>query len=182
MAHGMDPEADITYIAVGSGGPRLAAMKQGTVDACGCIPPDNIVLEAEGFRTIVDVSALNYKYLATGVAAQRGRTQAQPELYSRFLHAFAEGIHKYKTDPEFALKVISEYSRVEDMESVRQGYEIERSIMASDLRIEREGLQAVVEETALSIPQAANANPDDFAERKFINEMQASGFFDRLGR
>jgi NitT/TauT family transport system substrate-binding protein len=182
MANGVDPDADITYLAVGSGGPRLTAMQQGTVDACGCIPPDNIVLEAAGFRTIVDVSALNYKYLATGVAAMRSKTQAQPDLYRRFLEAFAEGVHKYKTDPDFAQKVISDYTQVDDMQSLREGYELERSIMASDLRIEREGLQSVIEETALSIPQAATANPDDFVERRFLNDLQAAGVFERLGR
>ena len=182
MAHGIDPDAEITYLAVGSGGPRLAAMQQGTVDACGCIPPDNIALEAAGFRTIVDVSALGYKYVATGVAAMRSRTQAHPELYRRFLAAFAEGVHKYKTDPEFALKVIADVSKVDDLQSIREGYEIERQIMASDLRVEREGIVAVLEETALSIPQAASANPDDFVEPRFVRELQASGHFDRLAR
>ncbi len=180
--NGIDPDEDITYLAVGSGGPRLAAMKEGTIDACGCIPPDNLAAEEAGFHTIVDVTSLNYKYLATGVASTRRKVQERPEVYRRFLEAFAEGVHRYKTDPDFALKVIADYSKVDDQKALRQGYEIERQIMASDLRIEPEGIRASLEEIAATIPQAANANPDDFVELRFQRELAASGYFDRLGR
>ncbi|HZS00448.1 MAG TPA: hypothetical protein VFE37_17165 [Chloroflexota bacterium] len=54
--------------------------------------------------------------------------------------------------------------------------------MASDLRIEPEGIRASLEEIAATIPQAANANPDDFVELRFQRELAASGYFDRLGR
>jgi NitT/TauT family transport system substrate-binding protein len=180
--NGVDPDEDITYLAVGSGGPRLAAMKEGTIDACGCIPPDNLAAEEVGFHTVVDVTKLNYKYLATGVASTRRKTQERPEVYRRFLEAFAEGVHRYKTDPEFALKVIADYSKVDDQKALREGYEIERQIMASDLRVEPEGIRATLEEVAQTIPQAATANPDDFLELRFQRELVASSYFDRLGR
>jgi ABC-type nitrate/sulfonate/bicarbonate transport system substrate-binding protein len=157
-------------------------MKEGSIDACGCIPPDNLAAEEAGFHTIVDVTKLNYKYLATGVASTRHKVQEQPELYRRFLEAFAEGVHRYKTDPDFALKVIADYSKVDDQRALREGYEIERQIMASDLRIEPEGLRAALDEIAETIPQAASANPDDFVELRFQRELAASGYFDRLGR
>ncbi len=31
-------------------------------------------------------------------------------------------------------------------------------------------------------PQVLNANPDDFVEARFLRDLQASGYFDRLGR
>ncbi len=182
LAYGVDPDEDITYLAVGSGGSRLAAMQQGTVDACGCIPPDNLAAEEAGFHVIVDVTALDYKYLATGLAATRRNLAAQPELYRRFLQAFAEGVHRYKTDPDYAMKVIVDYSKVDDPRALREGYELERRIMASDLRIEPESMRAVLAELAQTIPQAANANPDDFVDLRFQRELEASGYFDRLGQ
>ncbi len=182
LANGVDPDEDITYLAVGSGGSRLAAMQQGTVDACGCIPPDNLAAEEAGFHVIVDVTALDYKYLATGLAATRRNLAAQPELYRRFLQAFAEGVHRYKTDPDYAMKVIVDYSKVDDPRALREGYELERRIMASDLRIEPESMRAVLAELAQTIPQAANANPDDFVDLRFQRELEASGYFDRLGQ
>jgi len=155
-------------------------MREGTIDACGCIPPDNLAAEEAGFHTIVDVTKLNYKYLATGVASTRRKTQERPDVFRRFLEAFAEGVHRYKTDPDFALKVIADYSKVDDQKALREGYEIERQIMASDLRIEPEGIRASLEEIAATIPQAATANPDDFVELRFQRELAASGYFDRL--
>ncbi len=182
LAHGIDPEEGITYLAVGSGGPRLAAMQQGTIDACGCIPPDNLAAEEAGFHVIVDVTRLGYKYLATGLAATRRKTQEQPDLYRRFLQAFAEGIHRYKTDPDFAMKVIVDYSKVDDPRALREGYELERQIMASDLQVPPETIRAVLDEMAPTIPGAATAQPDDFVDLRFQRELQASGYFDRLGR
>jgi hypothetical protein len=32
------------------------------------------------------------------------------------------------------------------------------------------------------LPRAATANPEDFLELRFVRELQASGYFDRLGR
>ncbi len=182
MANGIDPDAEITYLAVGSGGPRLAAMQQGTIDACGCIPPDNLVAEDFGWHTVVDVTKMGYKYVATGVAATRRKTQEEPDRYRRFPQAFAEGVHRYKTDPDFALKVIVDYTQVEDLRAVREGYEMERQHMPSDLRIELEGMRSAQEDVAAQVPQAATANPEDFLELRFVRELQASGYFDRLGR
>jgi NitT/TauT family transport system substrate-binding protein len=179
---GVDPDEDITYLAVGSGGPRVAAIKEGTVDACGCIPPDNLVAEELGYHTVVDVTKLNYKYVATGVAAMRRKTQEQPELYRRFLEAYAEGVHRYRTDPDFALKVIADYSKIEDQRALREAYEIERGIMIANLAIDPEGIRTAIEEVAETIPQAANAKPEDFMEPRFQRELATSGFFDRLGR
>jgi NitT/TauT family transport system substrate-binding protein len=182
LAHGIDPDADITYLAVGSGGPRVAAIQQGTIDACGCIPPDNLVAEDLGWHTVVDVTKMGYKYLATGLTATRRRMQEQPEMFRRFLQAYAEGVHKYKTDPDYALKVIVDYTQVEDLRLVREAYEMERAHKPSDLRIEPEGLRAALEDVAMQVPQAATAHPDDFVDLRLVRELQASGFFDRLGR
>jgi NitT/TauT family transport system substrate-binding protein len=180
--NGVDPDEDITYLAVGSGGPRLAAMREGTIDACGCIPPDNIAAEEAGFHVVVDVTKLNYPYLATGVASTRRKVQERPEAFRRFLEAFAEGVHRYKTDPDFALKVIADYSKVDDQKALREGYEIERQIMASDLHIDPEGIRSTLQEVAETMPQAATANPDDFVDLRLQRELAASGYFDRIGR
>ncbi|HZU05524.1 MAG TPA: ABC transporter substrate-binding protein [Chloroflexota bacterium] len=180
--NGIDPDDGITYLAVGSGNQRLAAMQQGAIDACGCIPPDNIAAEEAGFRVIVDVSKMNYRYPATQVATTRRKIQEQPELLRRFLAAFAEGVHRYKTDPEFAMKVIAKYSQVDDPRALQVGYEAEREIMEPDLRLDLEAIRATLEELAPIMPQALQANPEEFIDTRFVRELEASGYFQRLWR
>jgi NitT/TauT family transport system substrate-binding protein len=182
LRNGIDPDEGVTYLAVGSGGQRLAAMQQGTIDACGCIPPDNIAAEEAGFHTVIDVSKLGVKYPATTIATTRARAQEQPELYRRFLEAMADGVYRYKNDPDFAQRVITDYTKIEDERALRAGYEIERDIMASDLQVDMEAIRAAMDEIAPTIPQVLNATPDDFVDPRFLRELQASGYFERLGR
>jgi NitT/TauT family transport system substrate-binding protein len=182
LRNGIDPDEGITYLAVGSGGQRLAAMQQGTIDACGCIPPDNIAAEEAGFHTIIDVTKLQVKYPATTIATTRARAQEQPELYRRFLEAMADGVYRYKNDPDFALKVITDYTKIDDERALRAGYEIEREIMASDLQVDMEAIRAAMDEIAPTIPQVMNSKPEDFVDPRFLRELQASGYFERAGR
>ncbi len=182
LRNGLDPDEGITYLAVGSGGQRLAAMQQGTIDACGCIPPDNIAAEEAGFHVIVDVTKLGVKYPATSVATTRAKGQEQPELYRRFLAAMADGVYRYKNDPEFALKVITDYTKIDDQRALRAGYEIEREIMASDLQVDVEAIRAAMDEIAPTIPQVTSYKPEDFLEPRFWNELKADGYFERVGR
>ncbi|HLI27805.1 MAG TPA: ABC transporter substrate-binding protein [Chloroflexota bacterium] len=178
---GLDPDSDVTYLAVGSGSQRVAALQQGAVDACGCIPPDNVVAEDAGFYTLVDVTPLNIKYPATAVGARRSRAAEQPELFTRAIRAMAEGVHRYRHDPEFALQVIKQYTQHDDDRAVRAGYEFERTLMAPDLRVEPEAVQATLEEIAATIPQAASARPEQFVEPRFVDELARSGLLERLG-
>jgi NitT/TauT family transport system substrate-binding protein len=178
---GLDPDADVTYLAVGSGSQRVAALQQGAVDACGCIPPDNVVAEDAGFYTLLDVTPLDIKYPATAVGARRSRIEEQPELFTRAIQAMAEGVHRYRNDPEFALRVIKEYTKHQDDRAVRVGYEFERTLMVPDLRVDLEAVQATIEEVAMTIPQAAAARPEQFVDTRFVDALAHSGLLDRLG-
>lgn len=178
---GLDPDADVTYLAVGSGSQRVAALQQGAVDACGCIPPDNVVAEDAGFYPLVDVTPLHIKYPATAVGARRGRTAEQPELFTRAIQAMAEGVRRYRHDPEFALRVIKQYTQHDDDRAVRVGYEFERTLMTADLRVDPEAVQATLEEIAATIPQAAGARPEQFVEPRFVDALARSGLLERLG-
>lgn len=177
---GLDPDADVTYLAVGSGAQRVSALQQGSIDACGCIPPDNVVAEDAGFYTIVDVTALGIKYTATGVAARRARLAESPDLFTRAMEAMAEGVHTYRTDPDFAMRVIQDYTKHDDLRSLRVGYDVERELMAPDLRVDPEAVQATLVEIAATEPRAAQAQVDDFIEPRFVNALASSGFLDRL--
>lgn len=178
---GLDPDTDVTYLAVGSGGQRLAAMQQGSIDGCGCIPPDNVAAEDAGFHTLVDVTALGVKYPATALGARRSRASEQPELFTRAIQAMAEGVHRYRTDPDFALRVIAEYTKVEEPRALRAGYDVERAIMAPDLRVDPEAVQATLVEIAATIPQAAQVRPEEVVEPRFVDALARSGLLERLG-
>ena len=62
---------------------------------------------------------------------------------------------------------------MDDRESLEQGYEIERAIMASDLRPTLVAVQAVIDEAAMEDPRAKGTRPEEYVDFRFVDRLAA---------
>jgi hypothetical protein len=81
-----------------------------------------------------------------------------------------EAIHVIKTNPELSKRTIRKYMRLKENRDVSQRKPYPTS----------EGLKAVMDELAVKMPAAKTANPKDFVDVWFIEELDRSGYIDRL--
>ena len=65
-----------------------------------------------GFKELVDMSEVGLEYPSTNIVVTERYLKGQSDLVRRFLMAFIEGIHRYKTDEAFTKKVIGDYARI----------------------------------------------------------------------
>jgi hypothetical protein len=69
---------------------------------------------------------------------------------------------------------------VSDRKVLDAAYNGEIKFLETKLEINNEGIQAVLEEVSKADPRAKKLNAQELIDRRFLNEMDKSGFFDKL--
>ena len=112
---GMDPEKDVTFLAVGLGPDAVAAFKVGQLDAVMAIEPVQTVLETLGGKVLLDLSVdKTIPEFATWTSSVYHSTKAHAdknaEMMKRFQAAQEEAI-AFVRDPANAEKVAAVWSK-----------------------------------------------------------------------
>ena len=98
------------------------------------------------------------------------------------MRAFVEGIHLYKTRPDFSKRVIAKYMRVTDPEAVDDSYQFFSRLIPAKPYPPLDGIKEALAELGEKDPKARAARPEDFADMSFVKELDESGFIDALYR
>lgn len=173
--------SEVVILQLGSQSARLAAMKGGRLDAAILLPPITTIALKEGMRVLLDMSDLKTEFQITGLASsQKFLTERRPSAM-KFMRAFVEGIHYYKTRKKESMKVIAKYMRTQDMEAVGATYDyFAHKIVPKKPYPTVKGIQALLDLLAKERPEAAKAAPEQFVDSSLLKELDRSGFIDRL--
>jgi NitT/TauT family transport system substrate-binding protein len=178
----LQPDKDVAIFQTGSGPQIFAAMKGGSVHS-GVMStgPETLGAESVGYNRLADVSTSGLVYPFGPFAARQSFLKSQPDLASRFMKAYIEGIHRFKTDKTLALAVLEKYFNQKTTPAAEKIYEIyagkyiKRAPEATPAAI-----QTILEELSASRPLPAGIAPQRFVESRFIRELVTSGFVDAL--
>ena len=176
----MEPEKDYSFIQTGGDPETLAALMSGGIDGATLTAPSDAKAIANGYRYIVYGPDLRIPYTATTFVTKRSIIAKRPQVIGRFLRAMAEGSKIMHTDREFTYKILGKYLRVTDRSILDAAYNSEIKALEPRLMLKDEGLQAILEEVAKIDPRAKKVKPEDMVDRRYLNEMEKSGFFDKL--
>lgn len=179
---GIDPR-EVVILQLGEQSTRLAAMKSGRLDAAILLPPITTIALKEGMNVLLDMSDLKAEFQITGLAASRKFLTERRPSAMRFMRAFVEGIHYYKTHKKESMKIIAQYMRTRDMEAVGATYDyFALKIVPKKPYPTVKGIKALLELQAEERPEAAKAAPERFVDSSLLKELDESGFIDRLYR
>ena len=178
----LHPDKDVAIFQTGSGPQVFAALKGGSVQS-GVLStgPETLNAEAAGYSRLADVSASGLVYPFGPFAARQSFLKSRPELVARFMKAYVEGIHRFKTDKAAALAVLEKYTKQKTTPATEKIYELyaakyfKRAPEATPAAI-----QTILEEISASRPLPAGVAPQRFAESRFIRELVNSGYVDAL--
>jgi ABC-type nitrate/sulfonate/bicarbonate transport system substrate-binding protein len=177
---GLNPERDIIFIQAGGAPETVAVLHSGGAEAASVIPPHNLRAISLGYKELVDVTAMKIPFVATIITTSKKLIDTKASVIVPFMHALADGVHRYQTDREYALKVISRYTRSPINEDLELTYKVEGAIMDRSLNVRTEAIEATLEEIRKDTPKAAQAKPGDFVDLRFVNELKQSGYLDRI--
>lgn len=176
----MEPEKDYSFIQTGGDPESLAALMTGGIDAATLTAPSDAKAIANGYRYIVYGPDLRIPYTATSFVTKRSVIAKRSQVIGRFLHAMAEAAKIMHTDREFTYKILGKYLRVTDKSVLDSAYNSEIKALEPRLVIKSEGLQAILDEVAAVDPRAKQVKPQDMVDMRYLDEMEKSGFFDKL--
>ena len=178
----LQPDKEVAIFQAGSGPQIFAALKGGSVQS-GVLStgPETLNAEAGGYVRLADVSASGLVYPFGPFAARQSFLKSQPDLVGRFLKAYVEGIHRFKTDKAAALATLEKYTKQKTTPAAEKIYEIYATKYFKRVpEATPAGIQTILEEIAATRAVPAGTTPQRFAESRFIRELVASGFVDTL--
>ena len=177
---GMEAGRDYTMIQTGGAPEMLAALLSGAIDAGTLSPPLDGQALGQGYQYIVYGPDLRIPQVAVGFMTRRSTLAKRPQVLGRFMRVMAEAAKILHTDKELALKVLSKQLRLSDRKALESSYDQEIKALEPRLTIRPEAFQAILDDVAQIDPRAKKVKPEDFIDRRFLDEMTKSGFFDKL--
>ena len=169
--------------AIPVGGEKeLAALLSGSCDAIVITPPESIDAQRKGCKYLVDFSEYGLNYALGGIAARRDYVEQNPEITRKFIKAYVEGMHRYRTDREFTVGVQAEYSGIADRSVAEETYDLTQPGMPSVPYPVVSSLQALLGFMANELPEAKDADARRFVDDRFIRELEESGFIAALSK
>ena len=163
--------------AVPAGGDKeLQALLNGQCDAIVITPPQSIDAQRKGCKYLVDFAEYGFNYALGGIAARRDYVEQNPESTRKFVKAYVEGMHRYRTDREFTVDVQADYSGIADRSVAEETYDLTQPGMPSVPYPVVSSLQTLLDFMAKELAEAKNADARRFVDERFIRELDQSGF------
>ena len=174
---------DVVVLQGGGQSTRLAALKQGAVDATLLGAPTLLVAKQFGLNVIADLVDMGFHYDFGSVATTRSFINSNREAVRRFVRAYVEGVHYFKTHPNESKKIMTRYLRENEPTVLEETYTYYAEKTAATPYPTREGIEPVIAQiSAGSNAAKTKLTFDDVADQSFVRELDQSGFIKSLYR
>lgn len=157
-------------------GKDLAALLSSKCDAIVITPPESINAQRKGCKVLIDFAEYGLNYALGGIAAERRYVEQNLEITRKFIKAYVEGMHRYRTDREFTVRVQAEYSGITDRSVAEETYDLTQPGMPSVPYPVISSLQTLLDFMAQELPEAKDADARRFVDDRFIRELDENGF------
>ncbi|MET0691182.1 MAG: ABC transporter substrate-binding protein, partial [Candidatus Binatia bacterium] len=155
---------------------ELEALLNGTVDAVVGTPPECIDAIRHGCKYLIDFAEYGLNYALGGIAARRAYIENNPEITRKFVTAYVEGMHRYRTDREFTIDVQADYSGIADRTIAAETYDLTQPGMPRAPYPVVASLQILLDFMANELPEAQGVDAQRFVDDRFIRELEDNGF------
>lgn len=176
---GVDPK-DVTILQIGNEAERLAALRSGSVDGSVFNAPFGAVAKKFNFNILADAGALGIPYFNTGICGSAKLLQKNEGKILNFLRAYLEAIKIFKTEPEYTLKTLAQFSRVNDQELLKEAYEYNKTRIPDIPYPSLSAMQAVVDPLVAADPKAGKVDAKNFISDRFLKKLEEEGFVQKL--
>jgi NitT/TauT family transport system substrate-binding protein len=178
--NGLEP-TDITFIQTGGQVENLAALFSGAVDAAIMTgPAGGTKAAAQGFNYVIYGPDLQIPFAAATLVTRRSILAARGPALEKFVRATAEAMKIIFLDKELTYRVLAKQLRISDKKTLDAAYNEEIKVLEPRLEFKNQAFQAIIDETAKTDPRAKKIRPQDLVDRRYLDTLQKSGFFDKL--
>jgi ABC-type nitrate/sulfonate/bicarbonate transport system substrate-binding protein len=178
---GIEADKEVAFLGAGGQPSRLAAVQAGRVEAVLLQPPFTVRARETGLYELASLADLKLDYLGTCLVTTRTRIQRNENLVRRFVKAFVEGIHFYKTQKQASLRSISKFTKLTEPAALEEAYQTYAVKFMERVPYPAvKGVETILEDLGKRNPKARSADPKNFVEPRFLRELEQSGFVAQL--
>ena len=178
---GLDPLKDANLLQTGGAPETYLALSSGAVDAASLTTPQDTRAAFAGYNYVIDGREIRPPYIATGFVTLRSVIAKRSKAVSQFMHAMVESLKIMMTDRELAFRIMAKKINLTDRKVFDAAYSAELKVLEPKLEIKSNAIQATLDEIARTDPRAAKVSPQQLIDRRFLEEMEKDGTFERLG-
>jgi NitT/TauT family transport system substrate-binding protein len=178
--NGLRPDADVAILQMG-GTPQVgAALIAGKIDAAVSGESSLVLIQQGRVKPLPGGSAKELKVAGSGatVSVTRRNIARDREGIVRFLRAYVEAIHYFRTNREGAVRALTKYFRGTTAEQTAFLYTDQREVFDPLPIPSDEAIQGELDREA--DPKAKSMKPADFMDLSFLREIEKSGFLTEL--
>jgi ABC-type nitrate/sulfonate/bicarbonate transport system substrate-binding protein len=173
--HGLDPNKDVSIVQTGGQPEGMAAMAGAKIYAQRMSFPLHLKAIQMGMKDLVD---LPMEENTGAVMTTRSYLAQKRPVALRFMRSFIRGIHRYKTDKEFAKKVIAKYAQLTEPEILEATWREYAPDLQKSPRPTLKGLQQVID--AGIGGKKIDLKAERLVDMSLIDELEKNGFIDSV--
>lgn len=175
-------EKDVTFLQIGDTPARIIAMIGGSVDASSFSPPDHLTAVQAGMRIFLNMAELNIYYQGTGLVATQRFIAKNRDIVRRMVKSYVEAIHIVRTNPEVTKRAFVKYRKTRDEKQLEDAYQTLREVVKAKPYPNMESFRTIFKDVSDRLPAAKTADPREFVDVSFLQELDKSGYIDGLYR
>ena len=179
---GLNPDRDVTLIQVGDSAPAVvtALVAGKTFDGALLQPPYYNKAVESGFRVFANMEDMDIPFQQVGLNTTQRLIAKNPDVVRRVVKSIIEGVQLIRTNPAVAKRAIGRYMQIKDEKVLEESYQNLKSTSEIKPYPSAEGFKTILDELAKKLPAARTANPREFIDARFIQELDKSGYIDGL--
>jgi NitT/TauT family transport system substrate-binding protein len=175
----IDKDAEI--VVVGTDGARLdLLLDPRRVDAAIMHAPETFQAPKRGYHVVEDFGRLDVSFQNSCAASTRRFMKANPDIGLRYVRAFCQAVHRFRSDAPFGIHVLRKYSGETDIDVLRPTWVLFARYMGDMMYPSLEGVR-----NASAILHRVGALPEPVAPEQAVDfnpviTLEREGFFEVL--
>jgi len=177
---GVDPIKEATILQIGDEPSRIAAIKSGNVDGTVVNAPFGIEAERLKLNVLADSVKMDIPFFNTGLLGSKRFLDRQDAKVMNFLRAYLEAIKVMKTERDYAIKALAQFTRVQNLKAVQEGYDYFNNQLPTVPYPSVEAMQAVVAQIAETNPKARGIDARNYVTDRYLKRLEEEGFVKKI--
>jgi NitT/TauT family transport system substrate-binding protein len=177
---GIDPVKEASILQIGDEPARIAAITSGKVDGTVVNAPFSSEAERLKLNVIADSVKMNVPFFNTGLLVTRRFLEKQEAKVMNFLRAYIEAIKILKTEKEYSVKALGQFTRVQNVKALQEGYDYFNNQLPLVPYPSAEAMQAVVAQIAETNIKARGVDAKSYVSDRYLRRLEDEGFIKKL--
>jgi NitT/TauT family transport system substrate-binding protein len=120
---GLNPDKDVSILAVGNVPTRAAALLQGAIQGTVLNPPSSLMVEDKGFHPLVNMAAEKLPNANGSTIGQRSWINANKAVVQRYVDSLVIADQRIRKDKPGTIKIMEKYLKSEDERGMSAAYD-----------------------------------------------------------